>query len=729
MRVISFIALGIVAAASVPAEARDWLVHNPGEYEAAAKRVVPGDRILLADGEWKDFQIRLTGQGRSDAPIRLAAQTPGRVVLTGASNLKLSGRHLEVSGLIFRDGHSPDDSVVAFRTSSKAWAEDSRVTGIVIDGFNQPDRRKEDHWVAIYGRGNRVDQSHFEGKANAGAMLVVIRQAGMPLDNRARIDHNYFGPRPPLGSNGGETIRIGTSTESGSDSGTVVEDNLFERCDGEVEIVSVKSGGNIVRRNLFLESQGSLVLRHGSGNVIEDNVFLGRGVAHSGGIRVINERQLIRNNYLEGLAGTSFTSAIAVMNGVPNSPVNRYMPVRDVVIEDNTIVDVARITIGAGADAERSQPPRDVRFAGNLLSGAKGSDPVRIEADASGVTFAGNVLAGAKSAVAGIDARAVPMERAANGLLYPRDRTLAVGVRRDLRPVTREEVGVRWYARPARRTVAFDSGATIDVRAGATLGEAVARAAPGDALRLAAGRYTVVQPIVIDRPLTLRATPGTATIGMGGALFQLEEGGSLMLDGVAIDGSGAPAGSTVIRASTRPMLGNYRVRIAHSRIADVPGDVIATTPATLAATIEIEDADFQRVAGTVVAAHAETGSAGLYSAEQVAIADSRFDRVGTVADLFRGGTDESTFGPRFAMTGSSVTDSGAVVLSGVQTAALRGNQFTRSAGVQVTHSVGAPDTRIEGNRFAATPAPEVRELHYRGAPRAVLQDNVMETCL
>lgn len=717
----------MIAAASTPAQSREWLVHSQAEYGAAMRQVAPGDAILLADGEWRDFQVRLTGQGRREAPIRLTAQTLGRVVLTGTSNLKLSGRYLEVSGLVFRDGHSPEDEVVAFRTGSKAWAEDSRVSGIVIDRFNQPDRRKEDHWVAIYGRGNRVDHSHFEGKANAGAMLIVVRQKSMPLDNGARIDHNYFGPRPPLGSNGGETIRIGTSTESGSDSATIVEDNLFERCDGEVEIVSVKSGGNIVRRNTFLESQGALVLRHGSGNLIEDNIFLGGGVKHTGGIRVINERQTIRNNYLEGLAGTDFTSAIAVMNGVPNSPVNRYMPVRDVTIERNSIVDVARITIGAGADAERSQAPRDVRIAGNLIAGVGGSDPVRIEADASGVRFSGNVLVGKASGIAGVAARDLPMERAANGLLYPKDRTLALGASRDLRPVTREEVGVAWYAKPAARTVAFDSGRTIDARSGVVLADVAAKAAAGDAIRLAAGRYTVAKPIVIDRPLTFKAAPGSATIRMtAGALFQIEEGGALRLEGVAIDGSRAPRDSAVIRASARPMLGNYRVRIAHSRVENLDGDVIATTPATLAAAIEIEDSDFEGVAGTVIAAHAEMGSDGLYSAEQVVIADSRFSRVGGVVDLYRGGTDESTFGPHFAMTGSSVTDSGAVLLSGVQEAELRGNRFVRSKGIDVIHSVGAPATRIEGNRFAATPMPGVRELHYQGPPRAVLQNNVEE---
>ncbi|MBS0479340.1 MAG: polysaccharide lyase 6 family protein, partial [Proteobacteria bacterium] len=225
--------------------AREVLVRDQRGFAAAAKGVQPGDRIILADGEWRDFQIKLVAEGTAAKPVVLTAEHPGKVVLTGQSSLAIAGRYIAVSNLVFRDGYAPGKEVVATRVG-KRWAESSRLSGIVIDRFNNPDRKTEDHWVALYGYNLRVDHSHFEGKSNNGAMMVVIRDKPWPLDNTIRIDHNYFGPRPPLGSNGGETIRIGTSTESMSDSHTVVEDNYFERCDGEVEIVSVKSGANII---------------------------------------------------------------------------------------------------------------------------------------------------------------------------------------------------------------------------------------------------------------------------------------------------------------------------------------------------------------------------------------------------------------------------------------------------------------------------------------------------
>ena len=286
--------IAIGASTAHAALARDIAVADQAQFKAAVKAAKPGDSIILADGEWRDFQVVFTGTGTADKPITLTARTKGKVVLTGQSNLRMGGRHLVVSGLLFRGGASPTNQVISFRRDSKTLAFDSRVTEVVIDGYSKPDRRAEDIWVALYGTGNRVDHSHFEGKTNAGVTLAVIRRAGDPLDNRHRIDHNYFGPRPPLGSNGGETIRIGTSEESLSASNSIVERNIFDRTSGEVEIVSIKSGGNVVRENLVLESQGAFVLRHGNGNLVERNIFFGNNAPDTGGVRVINRDQIVR---------------------------------------------------------------------------------------------------------------------------------------------------------------------------------------------------------------------------------------------------------------------------------------------------------------------------------------------------------------------------------------------------------------------------------------------------
>ncbi len=705
-------AVAILIGVAAPAHAADFLVTNPAEYSAAVKHAHPGDTIVLRDGEWRDFQILFTGTGTADKPIRLTAQSKGGVILTGQSNLRIGGDYLEVSGLVFRDGWSPTDHVIAFRKDSKTYARHARLTEVVIDRFTKPDRRAEDIWVAIFGQDNRVDHSHFEGKANAGVTLAVIRDKGHPEENRARIDHNYFGPRPPLGSNGGETIRIGTSDESLSDSRTIIERNIFDRCDGEVEIVSIKSGHNVLRENLVLQSQGSFVLRHGNGNLVERNVFLGGNKPDTGGVRVINRDQIVRFNYFQDLAGKDFKSALTVMNGVPNSVINRYHQVNNAAIEHNSFVHVARITFAAGADAERSAPPIASRFADNLVLGAEGKSPIVAEGDASGIAQSGNVLS-------------AKLVEAPNGLLYPEGSD--AGAPRDLKPVTRAEVGVAWYKRAS--AVAPRS---IAVPPGQGLADAIAHSGEGDTIALATGRYDVAGAIPVSHRLAIRGAgrDKTRIVFTGPALLDVTAGAGASLQALAIEAHPAGAGAVVrIEPTARA---NYSLSMTDVSVdgshAAAGLDVVATAPGTFADRIEIRRSSFAAIPGTVVAATAEQGSSGWYPVENLVIADSDFAKVGMVADLLRRGTDESTFGPYFTLENSTVAASGvqagaSVRLSGVQWTTIAGNSFAASAPIEVTHSVGTPHTRITGNAFAQTPDPVIRELTYRGPPRAEISGN------
>jgi len=734
VQIRAFLTVAMLASAAHPALARDLLVADQMQYRAAVKKAQPGDTIILADGEWRDFQIVFTGNGSAAKPITLTAQTKGKVTLTGQSNLRIGGQHLLVSGLVFKNGASPTAEVISFRRDSKTLATDTRVTEVVIDGFSKADRRAEDIWVALYGTGNRVDHSHFEGKTNSGVTLAVIRRAGDPLDNRHRIDHNYFGPRPPLGSNGGETIRIGTSEESLSASNSIIERNIFDRTSGEVEIVSIKSGGNIIRENLVLEAQGAFVLRHGNGNLVERNIFLGKGVADTGGVRVINRDQIVRGNYFEGLAGTSFKSAISVMNGVPNSVINRYHQVANARIEGNSIIDSARITLAAGADAERSAAPIASKFERNLIVGAKGQDPFRTEGEIGGIALAGNVEAKVTKPLlaAGVEQRDVTLERAANGLLYPVDPALvAVGAPRDLKPLKRAEVGAPWYRGDAPEA-AFGGGGKRPLAAGASLAQAVADAKAGDTLTLATGTYDVAAPLTVRHRLTIAgATDAKPVLRVASSLARIEGGGGLQLKNLAIDASGAPGDVALIAVATG-VAPNYSVTLDRVSVRG-PGkgrlDGIAMAPGTFADDVTITSSDFAEM-GVVVAATGEQEPKGWYPMERLMITGSRFARVAMVADLLRKGTDESTFGPWFAMTGSSVAGSGAggasLRISGAQHADIAQNSFAKSDGIIVIHSVGAPETRIASNAFAATPAPRIEELAWKGPPRGLIADNVVE---
>ncbi len=432
-----------------PASAASWLVHDMAEFATASASLQPGDEIVLADGTWTDARLLLKGQGTDAAPIVLRAQTPGNVILSGRSDLRLAGRYLQVFNLVFRNGYAPGDAVVAFRESSKAVASNSRVTGLVIDDYTNPDASDQDYWVSFYGSHNRLDHSQLRGKTNAGPTVVVVRDATQGLDNQHRIDHNWFGPRPALGVNGGETIRVGTSDTSLSDSNSTVENNWFEGCDGETEIISNKSGGNTYRGNVFYRSAGALTLRHGNGNRVIDNVFLGDDKAGTGGVRIINADQTVSNNYFERLAGSSNRSALAVMDAQADPPLSGYAPVVNATISRNTFVDVAKISFGVGHDEAKGivVAASNSRFTGNLIVNRTSRNPPNAASSLAGISFSGNVQSPQASPVfpGGVEGRTITLQQSANDLWVPAPALPTAGADPGLAMTAREATGVDWY--------------------------------------------------------------------------------------------------------------------------------------------------------------------------------------------------------------------------------------------------------------------------------------------
>jgi hypothetical protein len=365
----------------------------------------PDDTIVLKNGTYSDAQIVLHAVGTDGHSVVVMAETAGKVFIEGISMLRISGEYLEVSGFVFRNGYSAaDGSVCSFKTK-KGVADNCRITDCTIIGFNHPEatletvlkttkeqpdaNSKKDRWVTFYGQNNRVDHCKFDNKTTF-ASLIKVQTSETP--NRHRIDHNYFGHYISLqGYNGGEVMMIGgLMTES---SQTVVEENYFESCDGESEIISLKSSDNIVRHNFFIECVGGVVCRAGIRNLVENNVFIGNGKKDSGGIRIIGFGHTVRNNYLEGQKGSDYCSALCLMNGmIP--PAQGYLPVKDVLIENNIWIDCEDILFNlcnAMYVASAIWTPENVTFRSNIFYRSKfrfleGAAGVR------GIDFKKNIL-------------------------------------------------------------------------------------------------------------------------------------------------------------------------------------------------------------------------------------------------------------------------------------------------------------------------------------------------
>lgn len=384
---------GLALAVSCPAAER--LVRTPKEFDDAVKAAQPGDHIVLADGEWAGALLKFRASGTPAAPIVLRAQTPGAARLTGNSRLRMGGDWLVAEGLWFHDPATGSEDVIEFRADSRTPARHSRLTQCAVtwDTSATADRTlKENRWISIYGASNRVDHCLAQGKVNRGATLVVWLDA--PDGGRHRIEHNRFGPRPRLGVNGGETIRIGDSSTSLLRAECLVEQNLFDRCDGEAECVSNKSGGNLYRRNLFERVAGALTLRHGDNCVVEENVFLGAHAPGTGGIRVVGAGHVIRGNHLEALAGDDERGALTLMLGIPNSPLNGYAQVRGARFEDNRLVDCRQpLFIGLRGAKAATLAPMDTVFLRNQTHAPK-ARIVQAGGELGGVSWSENVFWG-----------------------------------------------------------------------------------------------------------------------------------------------------------------------------------------------------------------------------------------------------------------------------------------------------------------------------------------------
>lgn len=361
-----FALFALIVAPALPAAT--VTVSEPEAARKAVRDAQPGDLIVLAAGEWRDADLRLDGEGTAEAPITIRAEAPGQTVFTGASRVRLGGRHLIVSGLHLHNLVGSKADWLEFRIDSKRRASHCRVTDCAFtEDTAFAGNSGEDRWIGLYGEANQIDHCFLEGKKNKGTTVVVW--LGEQDPGRHHLHHNHFSTRPRLGKNGGETLRIGDSATSMLDANCLIEHNLFYQCNGETECISNKSCGNTYRANVFVEVQGTLTLRHGNRCLVEKNLFFGNHQKQTGGIRVIGEDHQIIDNHLQDLEGDGFRSPITLVNGIPNSPLNGYWQVKNALIKGNCVLNCKHGFLLSYNDVkEATLLPLSTRLEGNRLA-------------------------------------------------------------------------------------------------------------------------------------------------------------------------------------------------------------------------------------------------------------------------------------------------------------------------------------------------------------------------
>lgn len=726
------------------------LVSTAEELDLAITNAGPGTEIVMADGNWDDIRIRFVGRGTAEQPITLRAETPGRVVIRGQSDLRLGGEYLVVDGLYFTQGASPSGAVIQFFVDDELLANHSRVTNSAIVGFNKSQRDETDLWVRFRGRHNQLDRNYIAGKSNRGPTVRVDLEGNPSINNYHRINDNHFGPRPPKGGPSAETIQIGDSRTSMSPSHTLVEGNLFERRNGEVEVISSKSNFNEFRDNVFYLSEGSLVTRHGNYATVDGNLFIGDGVSpHIGGIRLIGTGHWVTNNYFYNLRSSEFRAPIALMNGIPRPAINRYFQVTDVVIAHNTWVNTTspwQLGVGSNVDQRdvlpdseiRSETPIRTLIANNAIYNAQGdAAPIVRYDEIDGVEFRNNVIDNQGVPFDGVDGlleRDVSMTQAQQDVWIPSSGLAGVDVYHGFE-FDRIERDVFGNPRAERNAVGATSGAgdvptgVLDLASygpdwyepgtgenpnpvvhrvgdGDELRRALAEATGGDVVELTAAAYTVDSPLEIDKRLTVRSADPAARsqiVYSGGAqtpAFEMHPGGYLVLKSVVLRGGGDSYAFAPLKENMSSL---YNLEVSDSDISGFDF-VLKAHKHSFAEFVRFESTTIENCANGIELS-AEDDDRGDYNAENVYVIDSTFRGVGAnVVDYYRGGYDESTVGGNLIVRGSTFVGSGSseddgilIDTYGIINVDLSNNTFRDNDVRLVARLWGAKNNRHAGN--------------------------------
>ncbi|MGJ8593193.1 MAG: chondroitinase-B domain-containing protein [Aquaticitalea sp.] len=698
----------LVLGCSDAVQTHGLMVDDNTSLEEAIKNAKAGDDIVMKNGVWKDVEIKFRGKGTKENPITLKAETPGKVTIEGQSYLKFGGEHLIVEGLHFKNGFSPSNAVIEFKISNKdslnEISNNCKVTNCVIEDFNKPKRDDDDLWVLFWGRNNELSNCYIAGKTNRGPTVRVSIAGVESINNYHKIINNHFGPRPVKGGPSGETIQLGDSYTSMSPSHTLVANNLFEECNGEVEVISSKTNFNEFRNNVFYKSEGSLVTRHGNYSMIDGNYFIGDGINENiGGIRIINTGHWVVNNYFYNLVGKSFRSPLAVMNGIPKSPLNRYNQVTDVVVAYNTYVNCsAPWQFGVGTNIAQSDvlPESEIRsarairttVANNVIYNEKGLENIVVENDkADGVTFKSNIVdnEGVKfnNFNGGMVEASLELKKVSDNILIPTgipsdfeayngfdfntiEKDLFGNSRKDSKSVgavvgvdvenpnilDKSKYGATWFS----NEMEAKEPTTHKVTTAEELQTKINEAENGDIIALAIGVLTVNKSLVINKTITIQSQGNDkAQLVFSGEentpLFSLESKGKLTVKNLNLKGNN----SNYAFASLKENMSNhFGLTVINSEISDF-NYVLKVYKESFSERITFENTSISNCENGVELSE-ETNDKGDYNTEYLTINNCNFDNVkANVIDYYRGGYDESTIGGNLLVTNSTFTNCGA----------------------------------------------------------------------
>ncbi|MFV0467721.1 MAG: chondroitinase-B domain-containing protein [Dysgonomonas sp.] len=391
-------------------------VKNYEELKTALASMNPGDVIELEDGQYSGNGITVTQSGCAERPIVVKAKNIGQARITGKLYFTLKN----ISYVTFEGLNFDLDAV-----STIFKMEGCSYVRITRNEFRMKTETAEQtsKWILIgdewdkticTSHHNRLDHNLFDGKYDGGAWVVIDGAHGTSpgdISKYDRIDHNHFRNNTPRVANEKETVRVGVSDLTPCSAYCTVENNLFENCDGDPEIISVKSCDNLIKGNTLRGCLGTVSLRQGFRNTVEGNYFFGDGKTVDGngcgGVRVYGKDHKVINNYFEGLTGEKWDAACTITNGDATNSSNswsaHFVP-ENIVFAFNTYINnKSDIEIGFTNSGSYGKSPVNNRISNNIF--VQNTAPivqVHTASSLSGVAFSNNIMYPTNTATIGI---------------------------------------------------------------------------------------------------------------------------------------------------------------------------------------------------------------------------------------------------------------------------------------------------------------------------------------
>ncbi|MFL5744897.1 MAG: chondroitinase-B domain-containing protein [Niastella sp.] len=390
--VLRFFSLLLLLSGFQIASATTIPVTSLPELQTAINNAAPGDVIILANGVYTaTTDITINKKGTAAQPITIAAQSIGGAEITGSGGFSIvsPAAYIIIKGFTFT--HAANHAKMASGTSFCRWTRNT---------FETPG---EGEYLLLNGNDHEVDYNTFQNKSNLGR-FIAVRGSGSQIAQRLWIHHNYFYKQLPGGGNGAETLQFGLSGYSLSSSNSVIEHNVFEECDGENELISVKASALTIRYNTIRNCPAQFTLRHGNHSQVYGNYF-----SNTPGLRIFGDDHVIFSNYFENCS-----TALDIGNGdgevADGAPLTSHDRPDRILIAFNTLVNCSsnfkqggrtgglgatfvtvanNIVQGGGAAASIAGPYTNPVWTGNILFNVSGPGAM----PASGYTITDPLLA------------------------------------------------------------------------------------------------------------------------------------------------------------------------------------------------------------------------------------------------------------------------------------------------------------------------------------------------